>query len=152
MDIRSKIQTVLTSPQYHPMRRAELAAALRLAADERRVFRRVLDDMLVKGEVVRVRKDRFVLPQEADLVIGRIEFNEKGFAFVVPEQPEPGRDIYIAEEDTWVAMHGDKVMVRLSRERKKFRAADKRTGRVIRILERANPTVVGTLQKTRYFH
>ena len=152
MDIRSKIQTVLTSPQYHPMRRAELAAALRLAADERRVFRRVLDDMLVKGEVVRVRKDRFVLPQEADLVIGRIEFNEKGFAFVVPEQPEPGGDIYIAEEDTWVAMHGDKVMVRLSRERKKFRAADKRTGRVIRILERANPTVVGTLQKTRYFH
>lgn len=167
MDIRHKIQTLLASPSYQPLRRAELAGKLRLNAAERRQFRRVLADMIQKGEIVRVRKERFVLPQEADLVVGRIQFNEKGFAFVVPEQPtaaapdERGRsqperpqsqDIYIAEEDTWVAMHGDKVVVRLNRGRKKFRATEKVSGRVIRILERANETIVGTLQKTRHFH
>jgi ribonuclease R len=152
MDIRGKIQTLLASPNYHPLRRAEIAQKLRLSAAERRDYRRVLEEMLQKGEVARVRKDRFISPQEADLVIGRIAFNEKGFAFVIPEPPATDGDIYVAQEDTWVALHGDKVVVRLNRERKKFRQEDKRSGRVIRILERANPTIVGTLQKTKYFH
>jgi ribonuclease R len=158
MDIRAKIQTLLASPKYHPMHRSELARKLGVPPDQRRQFRDALADMVGKGEVVRVRKNRFVLPQEADLVVGRIEINEKGFGFVVPEPAEPatagaaGRDIYVAEEDTWVAMHRDKVVVRLNRGRTGVRATDKPSGRVIRILERANPTVVGTLQKSRYFH
>ena len=90
MDIHQKIQSLLASPSYHPLRRAELASKLRLNADERREFRRVLDEMLHKGEIARVRKDRFVLPQEADLVTGRIQINEKGFAFVIPEPPANG--------------------------------------------------------------
>ncbi len=160
MDIRRKIQTLLAAPKYHPLRRAELASKLRLTSAERRDFRRTLDDMIRAGEVVRVRQDRFVLPQEADLVIGRAQFNEKGFAFVIPESPptpvaalakrDQNADIYVAEEDTWVAMHGDKVVVRLYRERR--RGTDKTAGRIIRILERAHTTLVGTLQTTKTFH
>jgi ribonuclease R len=159
MDIRQKIQTLLAAPNYHPLRRAELGRKLRLSAAERRDFRRVLDDMLRSGEVVRVRNDRFVLPQDADLVVGRIEFNERGFAFVRPEpaaeagDPANRRpDIYVAGEDTWVALHGDRVVVRLHRDREKFKGPDKPAGRVIRILERASETVVGTLQRSRQFH
>ncbi len=161
MDIRTKIQTLLSAPDYHPLQRADIASKLRLNSEERRDFRRVLEDMLRKGEIVRVRKDRFVSPQEADLVIGRISCNEKGFAFVIPDQPEgtekpkgatAGGDIYVGQEDTWVAMHGDKVVVRLNREPKRFKTEDKRSGRVIRILERANETIVGTLQKTKLFY
>jgi ribonuclease R len=150
MDVRAKIQRLLAAPEYHPLRGAELARTLDLDAAERRDFRRVLDQMLRAGEIVRVRQDRFVLPQEADLVIGRITINEKGFGFVVPEQE--GEDVYVAEEDTWVAMHGDKVVVRLNRERRRAGTTDKRAGRVIRILERAHDAVVGTLQKTKHFH
>jgi ribonuclease R len=161
MDIRTKIQTLLASPNYHPLRRAEIASKLRLNDSERRDFRRELEDMLQKGEIVRVRTDRFVLPQEADLVIGRITFNEKGFAFVIPEpaadadkpaKRDAGGDIYVGQEDTWVAMHGDKVVVRLNREPKQFKTEQKRSGRVIRILERARETIVGTLQKTERFY
>jgi ribonuclease R len=159
MDIRQKIQTLLAAPNYRPLRRAELAGKLRLNAAERRDYRRVLDEMVKKGEVVRVRTDRFVLSQDADLVVGRIEFNERGFAFLRPEAPaedkgtaESRPDIYVAGEDTSIALHGDKVVVRLNRERMKFKAADKPSGRVIRILERASETIVGTLQKSRNFH
>jgi ribonuclease R len=159
MDIRQKIQTLLSTPNYHPLRRDELAGKLRLNAAERRDFRRVLAVMLEKGEVVRVRKDRFVLPQDADLVVGTIEFNQNGFAFLRPEPPadageraEPRPDVYVAGEDTGVSLHGDKVVVRLHRERRKFKGADKPAGRVIRILERANETTVGTLQKGRHVH
>lgn len=166
MDIRQKIQTLLAAPNYRPLRRSELAGKLRLTAAERRDYRRVLDEMVKKGEVVRVRTDRFVLSQDADLVVGRIEFNERGFAFLRPEAPavaavdnrgrayqaQPQADIYVGAEDTWIALHGDKVVVRLNRERMKFKAADKPSGRVIRILERASETIVGTLQKSRNFH
>jgi len=146
MNFREKIQRLLAAPDYHPLRRAEIAHRLRLSGSEQREFRRVLTEMLEKGEVVRVRKEQFVLPREADLMVGRIQFHEKGFAFVVPETS--GADLYIAEEDTGVAMHGDKVVARQNRERR----ADKPSGRVIRILERAHETVVGTLQKTQRFH
>jgi len=159
MDIRQKIQTHLAAPNYHPLRRAELAAKLRLNAAERRDFRRVLADMLAKGEIVRVRKDRFVLPHDADLVVGTIEFHPNGFAFVRPEisadappEAEPRPDVYVAGEDASVAMHGDKVVVRLHRDRRKFKAADKPSGKVIRILERASDTIVGTLQKGHHVH
>ncbi len=165
MDIRQKIQRLLAAPHYQPLRHAEIAQQLRLSPAERRDCRRVLTEMLDHGLIVRVRHDRFVLPQEADLVVGRITFNERGFAFVIPERSDqalegrapasPSGDIYIAEEDTGVALHGDKVVVRLHRERRRAEAlakADKPAGRVIRILERAHATIVGTLQKTRQFH
>ncbi len=151
-DIRQKIQTLLAAPGYHPLRRAEIANKLRLDEAQRRDYRRVLDEMLANGEIARVRQDRFVLPAEADLVAGRITISEKGFAFVIPESPATG-DVYVAEQDTSVAMHGDKVIVRLQRERRRQgKASDKPTGRVIRILERAHDTIVGTLQKTKLFY
>jgi len=159
MDIRQKIQTLLAAPNYHPLRRAELASRLRLNAAERRDFRRVLADMLARGDVVRVRTDRFVLPQDADLVVGTIQFHPNGFAFLrlevsadTPPGTEPRPDVYVAGEDTSVAMNGDKVVVRLHRDRRKFKSDDKPSGRVIRILERASDTIVGTLQKGHHVH
>ncbi|MCX7827443.1 MAG: RNB domain-containing ribonuclease, partial [Verrucomicrobiae bacterium] len=161
--IRQRILNLLAAPNYRPLRRHELAKALRLATEEQRTeFRRALAEMLQKGEVVRVRKQRFVLPAEADLVVGRLQMNERGFGFVIPESDEENRptapaDIYIAADDVGVAMHGDRVVVRLKRgslrrDRRSKAPADKLEGRIIRILERANETLVGTLQKTKYFH
>ena len=144
MDMRQKIQSLLAAPNYHPLRRAEIAGKLRLKSNERVEFRRTLDEMVSKGEVARIRQDRFVLPQEADLISGTIQINEKGFAFVLCEDG----DIYISQEDVGVAMQGDKVLVRLNRERNR----EKRSGRVIRILERATDTIVGTVQKSKMFH
>lgn len=150
MNLDQHIRELLAAPDYHPLQQAEIAAKLHLSGAQRREFRRVLTEMIGSGEVARVRKDRFVLAQEADLVVGRITLSEKGFAFVIPEVAG-AHDTYIAEEDTGVALHGDKVLVRLHRERRR-QPDSKPAGRVIRILERANETIVGTLQKTRSFH
>ncbi len=159
MDIRTRILELLKSPDYRPLRRSELARELDCKGDERREFRSALREMMQRGEIVRVRKNRFVLPQEADLVAGRISMSERGFGFVVPEPSEnggvmPSGDIYVAAEDTWTALHGDTVVVRLTKgstRRDRAGRTTKLEGRVIRILKRANETVVGTLQKTRWF-
>src|SRR5947199_264504 len=49
-------------------------------------------------------------------------------------------------------MHGDRVVVRISRDAPYGRIKGRREGRVIRILERAHDTIVGTLQRSRNFY
>jgi ribonuclease R len=103
------------------------------------------------GEIARIRKDRYVLPGEADLVTGKLSVHPVGYAFLSSEKPnEP--DVFIAAENVGTAMHGDRVVARISPEAPAGRIKGRREGRVIRILERAHNTVVGTLQRSRNFY
>jgi len=158
--LRAGIQNLLASRDYRPMRISEIISILKIPPAERGRVRRVMDHLLNEGVVVRVRKDRLVLPSEADLVTGRIQMHEKGFGFVIPDASPssegPTSDIFISAEDTGVAMHGDRVVVRthavLPDKKSRSTPAGRRLGRVIRVLERANPTVVGVLQRSQHFH
>src|SRR5436190_20431531 len=49
-------------------------------------------------------------------------------------------------------MHGDRVVARISRDAPHDRIKGRREGRIIRILERAHDTIVGTLQRSRNFY
>jgi Exoribonuclease R len=49
-------------------------------------------------------------------------------------------------------MHRDRVVARISLEPPAGRIKGRREGRVIRILERAHDTIVGTLQRSRNFY
>jgi ribonuclease R len=72
------------------------------------------------------------------LVEGRLQVNPSGFGFVVPES---GDDIYIAAANLTEAMHGDRVAVRIERETPKGLE-----GRIVRIVERAQDTIVGRFE------
>src|SRR5437016_13664939 len=61
-------------------------------------------------------------------------------------------DIFIAAENTGTAMHGDRVVARMSPDEPSGRIKGRREVRVIRILERAHDTIVGTLQRSRNFY
>ena len=71
----------------------------------------------------------------------------KGFGFV-ELLDENGEDIYIPEEETGGAFHGDKVQVALKKENK---PGKRREGRVIKVLERGNREIVGTFQESAGF-
>src|SRR5213595_3398553 len=103
------------------------------------------------GEIARIRKDRYVLPAEADLVTGTLSIHQAGYGFLITEKPGES-DIFVAAENTGTAMHGDRVVVRISHNQPYARAKGRQEGRVIRILERAHDTIVGTLQHSRNFH
>ena len=114
---------------------------LRIPRDERVSFRRRLKALVNAGELLQVRGNRFGLPEKMDLVVGRLTTNPGGFGFVVPDQSEPGEgrsDIYIAAANLSEAMHGDRVVARV--ERHTERGAE---GRIIRILERSQASIVG---------
>src|SRR5438552_5873514 len=111
----------------------------------------MLRDLELAGEIVRIRKDRYVLPVEADLVTGKLSIDPVGYGFLAQEKSgEP--DVFIAAENIGTAMHGDRVVARISPETPSRRIKGRREGRVIRILERAHDTIVGTLQRSRSFY
>jgi len=145
------ILSVLAGKDYQPLSDRELAKTLKLSPQRHKELLQVLKNLELSGRIARVRKDRWVLPDEAELVTGVMQFNQKGFAFLIPE--DGSEDLYISAEDTATAMHQDLVVARLSPEL--FRNRDnetRRTGRVIRILKRRREQIVGTLEKSGLFY
>jgi ribonuclease R len=83
-------------------------------------------------------------------VAGRLIVHRDGYGFVVPDHPLPNLagDIFIPRDAIEDAMHGDRVAVQLAGVRFSPRGApaaegQRREGRIVRVLQRANPTVVG---------
>ncbi len=79
-----------------------------------------------------------------DEIPGRLVLHHDGYGFVVPDQPVPSLDgdVFVPRDSIDDAMHGDHVLVKVLRSRTS--AAGRRVeGRILRILDRAHPTVVG---------
>ncbi len=149
--IREQLLALLERKDYRPLNNIDIARELGLTGTQRNALRKTLRELERAGAIARIRKNRYVLPAEADLVTGKLSIHQAGYGFLTPEMPgEP--DIFIAAENTGTAMHGDRVVVRISRDVPYARIKGRREGRVIRILERAHDTIVGTLQRSRNFY
>ncbi len=148
-DLKTRILRVLAEPKYQPLDKVGLSKKLGLSSDERAELREHLRRLEQGGEIARIRKDRYVIPEAADLCTGVLQVHQGGSAHLLSERKgQP--DLFISAENTATAMNGDRVVARVMHEGAAQRGA-KRAGRVIRILTRANDTVVGTLQATKKF-
>jgi ribonuclease R len=79
-----------------------------------------------------------------DQIEGRLVLHHDGYGFVVPDRPVPGldRDVFIPRDAVEDAMHGDRVLVKM--QRVTGAGESQRTeGRIVRVLGRAHPTMVG---------
>src|SRR5438094_325644 len=150
-NIREQILGLLRRKDYRPLNKIDIARKLGLTGTERVALRKSLRELERAGEIARIRKNRYVLPTEADLATGKLSIHQAGYGFLTSEElGEP--DIFIAAENIGTGMHGDRVVVRISRDAPYGRIKGRREGRVIRILERAHDTIVGTLQRSRNFY
>ncbi len=146
----------LGSPRYQPLNKTDLAKRLQIPVNERSRFRRLLSDLETRGKITRIRKDRYVLPKEADLMVGVLQVNPRGFGYLLNESGDGLGDLYVSAENQSTAMHRDRVVARIIRDRvapeRGGRSRANREGRVIKILVKANQTIVGTLQRSKNFY
>src|SRR5881394_3417511 len=150
-NIREQILSLLARKDYRLLNKVEIARKMGVTAAGRVALRKSLRELERAGEIARIRKNRYVLPAEADLVTGKLSIHQAGYGFLTSEMSgQP--DIFIAAENTGTAMHGDRVVARMSPDEPSGRIKGRREGRVIRILERAHDTIVGTLQRSRNFY
>jgi ribonuclease R len=148
--LRDRILALLREPRYQPLDKVELTNKLGLSADDRSQLRAVLKTLEQEGVLARIRKDRYILPEEANLVTGILRVSRGGNARL-----DPGTEphLFVSAENAGVAMNGDRVVARLVHEGRGQRLDPnaRQAAQVIRILERANETIVGTLQSSKRF-
>ncbi len=151
-----RLLELLGSTRYQPLNKTDLAKELQIPVNERSRFRRLLSDLDTRGKITKIRKDRYVLPKEADLMVGVLQVNPRGFGYLLNESGDGRGDLYVSAENQSTAMHRDRVVARIIRERvapeRGGRNRGNREGRVIKILVKANQTIVGTLQRSKNFY
>src|SRR5579864_8230588 len=129
----------------------QLVRELGLHGEERRELNDHLHKLVKSGALIPVDSDRYALPQAAadkNLVAGRLTMHRDGFGFVIPDakslspalKSKLAGDIFVPPHQIGNAMHGDLVLVEIQNVRPDGRDE----GRIVRPVNRAHPTVVGT--------
>ena len=127
---------------------------------DRRLLLEQLARLTASGRLVQLDREHWSLPQAAfrptaasrqNLVAGRLDLHRDGYGFVRPNRKPAAEDasrtatdedIFIPPNEINAAMQGDQVLV----EAEPPKADGRRQGRIVRVLERRNPTVVGTFR------
>ena len=120
---------------------------------ERRLLLEQLARMTARGDLIKTDREHWSIPKKTtgatrdNLVAGRMDLHRDGYGFVRPNSRDAGKDddVFIPPDEINGAMQGDQVLVELAPPR----ADGRRLGRIARILERRNPTVVGTFHYAR---
>jgi ribonuclease R len=128
----------------------QLARELGLRGEQRRELNDRLDRLVSGGQLVKVDSDRYAMPSSSagkNMIVGRLSMHRDGYGFVLPDPKSVGDrfkslagDIFIPPPFIGNAMHGDQVLVEVGTIRPDGRAE----GRIIRPVNRAHSTVVGT--------
>ena len=135
---RDRVLAYVRQGAGRPLKIRELARALRVPEVDYRGFRRLVRQLEREGALVRLRNGRYGPPDRLNLTVGRLSVNPEGFGFVTRDAATDP-DIFIGTTGLGAALHGDRVVVRVSR-----RGRGRTEGEVVRVLERAVKSVVGT--------
>lgn len=160
-----------------PVALEELSHSLHLKRTDRRPLLRMLEKLKKRGLVEELSHGRFLFcksPRPAispdghkprrtedtdklsqhktssrDEIKGRLVLHQDGYGFVVPDvaMPNIDGDIFIPRDYVEDAMHGDTVIVRITRL-SGVPGSRRAEGRIVRIVGRAHPSVVGLFRYT----
>ncbi|NLJ77851.1 MAG: ribonuclease R, partial [Tissierellia bacterium] len=147
MGIRRNIMRLMEERSYKPMLKEEIGVRFGLERMELNTLYNTLDDMEREGIIIRNRNERYGLIGRMNLVVGRLEGNVKGFGFLIADDRTMD-DIFIPAEGMNGALHGDRVVVRVT---SRGEIGRKKEGEIIKVLERVNQTVVGTYESNKNF-
>src|SRR5581483_12024397 len=130
---------------------------------ERRLLLEQLARLTARGQLAKLDREIWSIPRAVstagagtrdNLVAGRLDLHRDGFGFVRPNARQAGdqvfargmqEDIFIPPNEIGGAMQGDQVLVELDPPK----ADGRQQGRILRVVERRNPTVVGVFHYQR---
>jgi ribonuclease R len=143
-------QAIIRQIERQPHRSAgykQLIRELSVRGNDRRLLADHLASLVKSGRLLETGRDRYTLAEHAathqNLIAGRLNMHRDGYGFVIPNAGQRSTvdgDIYISPQSVGSAMHGDQVLVELGRRKEDGRSE----GKILRVLTRAHPTVVGT--------
>ena len=136
---RDQVLSFMKKNPDRPLKIRELARALQVGEREYNTFRRLIRQMGNDGLLVKLRNNRYGASGAQNLITGRLSVHSGGYGLLAREDGEP--DIFIGTSRLGTALHGDKVIARLT---KKAQGSNRPEGELVRIIQRAEQTIVGT--------
>jgi len=105
----------------------------------------ILEEMKAEKMIDEAGRGRYRLNYETGSITGKVDMTAHGYAYIISS--EAADDVFVSQKNLREALHGDTVEVHLFARRK----SAKLEGQVIKVLERARTTFVGTIGITDGF-
>jgi ribonuclease R len=117
---------------------AEILRRAGFARDELQLVIEALRELCRAGQLVRLKKNHYALPDREHLVKGRVHAHPNGYGFLIPENRDLP-DLYLNRREMRRVMHGDQVMVRIDRK-----ARGGAETHIVQVIERGQKRLLGT--------
>ena len=141
---KDMLLALMNEKEYVPMKLKELAILLDVPKDNREELKQVLDALMAEGKISMSKKGKYG-KAEIFAQTGIFHAHPRGFGFVTIEGREG--DVFVAPDNIKDAMDGDTVQIVVEEANKNHKAE----AVVVKILTRANETVIGTFEKSKRF-
>jgi len=143
--VEEKIITLVKSAPEHLISFRQLLRSMELDAGERHEIRQLLHQMVKAGSLIKLKGNRFSLPEQRTVISGKLSLHRDGYGFVIPDRPGGDfvGDVFIPARFISDAMQGDAVLANVD----KVRDGNRAEGRILKVLQRRNVTIVGQLKR-----
>ncbi|MDD4600933.1 Ribonuclease R [bioreactor metagenome] len=149
MILKDKIMEFMRNEAYRPLTAEDLAEHMELKGSDLAEVWDLLQKLEEDADIIKTMYGKYGVPERMNLVVGRLSATNKGFGFVIPENPVDAEgDVFIPPDAMMTAMNNDRVVARINRPSGNGRT---REGEIIRIVRRANTKVVGVFECSRHF-
>ena len=149
LDLKERIYTFVKEAD-RPMLSEDIAEGMGLEGEELVAFPAALEALETEARLIKNRSDLYGTPERMHLVVGRLSMTAKGFGFIIPDikETDEDTDVFVPGVHLATAMHGDRVIARVTPPEEEGRS---REGEIIRVIERANERIVGTFDSRKTF-
>ena len=139
------ILNFMKEKEYVPMKAKEIAMVLNISKERLNELNVVLNKLEEEYKIRKTRKNRYIVCDE-EILEGTYRRNSKGFGFVKIENEE--EEIFISKQNSKIALNGDKVLIKIIDFGDKNKSKE---GKIVKIIEHAKNTLVGTFQNNKNF-
>src|SRR5690625_5268120 len=136
---RGTVLEFFATNAQRPWHEQDIARKLKL--DDRTELRALLNELTENGALIRTRRRTYGLPEEMNLLVGRLQVTAGGNGFVILD--EGGDDLFVPADQLGGAWDGDRVVARPSSDKSD---GNRQAAEIVRVLERKHTRVVGTLE------
>jgi ribonuclease R len=138
LSTRQKILALFARNRRTRLTPAEILRRAGFGRDDLQLVVEALKELAREGQIVRLKKNHYALPEGQNLVTGRIHAHPDGYGFLIPEE-KGTEDLYLNRREMRRVMHGDRVMVRVDRNQR-----GRVEAHIVQVVERAQKKLLGT--------
>jgi ribonuclease R len=136
--VRERIYSLFKGKPRLRLTPLEIARRAGFRQDDLQVIIDSLRRLVREGRMVRLKKNHYGSPDSNNLMTGRVHAHPDGYGFLILDE-KSAVDLYLNRREMRRVMHGDRVMVRVDR--------NKRGGletHIVQVLERGHKRLIGT--------